>query len=196
MGDRLRMENQTGSVAYAVPGYETCDHPRGNIYVASSWRNIVHPSVVHALRDNDFAVYDFKNPPAGTGFAWDEIGLAHTNPIHGHPAAPDLSDRTEFLEALTHPRALAGFNSDYTAMQHADAIIAVAPCGKSAHLELGWGAGAGKLTAMLLDDPCTPELMYLAVDHCAVTIDSLLEWLDHELPATKKRARAAESVPA
>ncbi|MFT8180188.1 hypothetical protein ACLXNF_21640 [Mycobacteroides chelonae] len=184
------MHSQTGP--HAVPGHSGGTKPRGKIYVASSWRNTVHPTVVHALREARFAVYDFKNPPAGTGFAWDEIGLAHTNPVHGHPAAPDVSDRAEFLHALTDPRALAGFNSDYTAMQHADAIIAVAPCGRSAHLELGWGAGAGKLTAILLDDPCTPELMYLAVDHCATTIDSLLKWLDHELPAADR----ADRIPA
>lgn len=190
MGEERHMQNQTGS--HAAPGYSTDAKSRGNIYVASSWRNAVHPRVVHALREARFAVYDFKNPPAGTGFAWDEIGLAHTNPLDGHPAAPDVSARAEFLDALTHPRAIAGFNSDYTAMQHADAIIAVAPCGRSAHLELGWGAGAGKLTAVLLDDPCTPELMYLAVDHCAATIDSLLEWLDHELPAGDE----ADRIPA
>lgn len=155
---------------------------RGYIYVASSWRNPTQPAVVRALRAAGFDVYDFKNPPDGTAFAWDEIGLQHSNPLHGHPAAPDVADTTEFLEALRHPRAIDGFNSDFSAMQRADAIIAVAPCGRSAHLELGWGVGARKLTAVLLDDPCTPELMYLMTDHQATTIPTLLQWLDRALP--------------
>lgn len=155
---------------------------RGYIYVASSWRNALQPSVVAALRDNGFGVYDFKNPPAGTGFAWEEVGLDHSNPLDGKPGAADLSDVDEFLSALEHPRSRAGFASDFQAMRRADAIVAVAPCGRSAHLELGWGAGAGRHTAVLLDNPCTPELMYLMVDHLAPSIESLLGWLDETLP--------------
>lgn len=184
-----------------APAEATCSHPdcrtnstyptaaepppasRGYIYVASSWRNHTQPIVVNALRNEGFEVYDFKNPPNETGFAWKEIGLEHSNPRHGDPYAPDLSVRAEFLSALNHPRSVAGFASDFTAMQRADAIIAVAPCGKSAHLELGWGAGAGKHTAVLLDDPCTPELMYLMTDHLATDIASLVTWLDDALPA-------------
>lgn len=36
------------------------------------------------------------------------------------------------------------------------------PCGRSAHLELGWATGAGQKTVVLLDNPMSePELMYL-----------------------------------
>jgi hypothetical protein len=156
---------------------------RGYIYVASSWRNQHQPAVVDALRQHGFGVYDFKNPPGATGFTWEQVGLDHTNPVHGDPAAPDLADTAEFLAALDHPRSQAGFDSDFSAMQRADAIVAVAPCGKSAHLELGWGVGAGKHTAVLLDDPCTPELMLLMTDYRARTLPDLLRWLDQVLPA-------------
>jgi len=156
---------------------------RGYIYVASSWRNTVQPSVVDALRSAGFDVYDFKNPPGLTGFAWDEVGLVHSNPVDGPTGTPDLSHAGDFLAALDHPRAIAGFESDFGAMQRADAIIAIAPCGRSAHLELGWAAGARKRTAVLLDDPCTPELMYRMVEHVATDMDSLLAWLDAVLPA-------------
>lgn len=161
---------------------ESSSTSRGYIYVASSWRNQMQPIVVAALREANFTVYDFKNPPTATAFAWTDIGLDHSNPRDGDPLAPDLSTRADFLSALTHPRAAAGFESDFTAMARADAIIAVTPCGKSAHTELGWGAGAGKHTAVLLDDPCTPELMYLMVDHLATDISSLMGWLDATLP--------------
>jgi hypothetical protein len=36
-------------------------------------------------------------------------------------------------------------------------------------LELGWFVGQGRKTAVLLDDPCTPELMYRMVDFIAPT---------------------------
>lgn len=174
-------------------GVAEFSRPRGYIYVASSWRNPTQPAVVYALRQAGFDVYDFKNPPNGTAFAWDEIGLQHSNPLHGHPNAPDVADTAEFLEALRHPRAIDGFNSDFTAMQRADAIIAVAPCGRSAHLELGWGVGARKRTAVLLDDPCTPELMYLMTDYQATTIPTLLEWLREVLPEPTAATRAGKA---
>lgn len=180
-------------MSYDTRGVAGFSRPRGSIYVASSWRNPTQPAVVHALREAGFDVYDFKNPPDGTAFAWDEIGLQHSNPLHGHPNAPDVADTTEFLEALRHPRAMEGFKSDFAAMQRADAIIAVAPCGRSAHLELGWGVGAQKLTAVLLDDPCTPELMYLMTDHQATTIPTLLEWLGEVLPEPIADARTEKA---
>lgn len=103
-----------------APAEATCSHPdcrtnstyptaaepppasRGYIYVASSWRNHTQPIVVDALRNEGFEVYDFKNPPNETGFAWKEIGLEHSNPRHGDPYAPDLSVRAEFLAPTTH----------------------------------------------------------------------------------------------
>ena len=58
----------------------------------------------------------------------------------------------QYLEALSNPVANRGFKNDFDAMKWADACVLVLPCGRSAHLELGWCAGAGKFTAILLDD--------------------------------------------
>lgn len=138
------------------------------IYVASSWRNIMQGAVVEVLRAAHFEVYDFKNPPNGKGFHWREIGLPHDN---------DLSDPIEYLASLHHPRAIEGFESDFDAMEKADTFVLVLPCGRSAHLELGWAVGQGKKTAVLLDDPCTPELMYKMVDYLAPNVMDLLGWL-------------------
>lgn len=52
--------------------------------------------------------------------------------------------------------------------------------GRSAHLELGWAVGQGKKTAVLLDDPVTPELMYKMVDYLAPNVHDLLGWLGVE----------------
>ena len=62
-------------------------------------------------------------------------------------------------------------------MNRADTFVLVLPCGKSAHLELGWAVGAGKRTAILLEDPVEPELMYRMVDHLAPNMQALLDWL-------------------
>jgi len=124
--------------------------------------------VVHTLRAAQFIVYDFKNPPNGAGFSWGQVSLA--------PYADNCS-QGEYLEALEHPRAVEGFESDFDAMEWADTFVLVLPCGRSAHLELGWAVGAGKRTAILLDDPCTPELMYKMIDHLSPNVMDLLDWL-------------------
>lgn len=148
---------------------------RGRVYVASSWRNLLQQGVVHTLRAAGFEVYDFKNPPKKTGFHWSEVGLSGR--------LPNLNDQvaqTDYLRALDHPRSIEGFGSDFDAMQWADTFVLVLPCGRSAHLELGWAVGAGKRTAILLDDPCTPELMYRMVDHLSPSVVDLLGWLGVE----------------
>lgn len=141
------------------------------IYVASSWRNMMQDLVVHLLRAAEFDVYDFKNPPQGNGFGFHETGLNEGLPAD-YPVPP-----ATYLAALENPRAVEGFNADFDAMKWADTFVLVLPCGRSAHLELGWAVGAGKRTAILLENPCTPELMYKMVDYLAPSTFDLLGWL-------------------
>lgn len=112
------------------------------LYVASSWRNPFQPNIVELLRGQGHEVYDFRHPPGGDhlGFSWSDVD-------------PDwLTWKPEqYLHALDHPIAVAGFESDFGAMQWADAGILVLPAGRSAHLEAGWFAGAGKPLYILLD---------------------------------------------
>lgn len=89
----------------------------------------------------------------------------------------DYEPVDEYLRMIEHPRALEGFEADFNAMQKANTFVLVLPCGKSAHLELGWAVGAGKRTAILLEDPMEPELMYRMVDHLATSVVDLLGWL-------------------
>jgi hypothetical protein len=150
-----------------------------SIYVASSWRNHFHPIVVETLRTHGHSVYDFKQP-TGTperGFHWEDAHLSHTNPVDGDPRTVDLTDAADYLAALEHSASIHGFQRDFDAMLDADTFVLVLPCGRSAHLELGWAVGAGKRTAILLDDPCTPELMYRLVDRLFTDLDDLTRWL-------------------
>lgn len=113
------------------------------IYVASSWRNEYQPVVVARLEALGHEVYDFKNPPgaAAGGFHWRELD-------------PNWQqwDAETYRAALAGPVAQAGFKADMDALRACDACLLVLPCGRSAHLELGWAVGAGKKTAVMLFD--------------------------------------------
>lgn len=139
------------------------------IYVASSWRNDIQPSVVEALRQAGHLVYDFKHPAwNNTGFHWSEID-------------PDWKDWDfqEYQNGLNHNLAAKGFAFDMNAMIDADACVLVLPCGRSAHLELGWFVGQDKLTCIF--HPPTievePELMAKMCDAQFNSIDAVLNWL-------------------
>lgn len=143
-----------------------------SIYVASSWRNMMQQATVLTLRAAGFEVYDFKNPPANTGFKWSEVGLPNT--ILG---SEDCLIE-DYLAGLEHPRSVEGFNADFDAMKNADTFILVLPCGRSAHLELGWAVGAGKRTCIYApEERILPELMYKMVDHIAPSMMDLLGWM-------------------
>lgn len=146
------------------------------VYVASSWRNPMHTGVCAVLKAIGIDHYDFRNPPDGTGFSWKEVKTA--TPSSPLPAkGSDWETVDEYLRMVSHPRALEGFAADFDAMQRADTFVLVLPCGKSAHLELGWAVGAGKRTAILLEDPVEPELMYRMVDYLAPSVFDLIGWL-------------------
>jgi hypothetical protein len=156
-----------------------------NIYVASSWRNQLQPQVVSLLRSHGHQVYDFKRPDggAGRGFQWADAYLAG-----------DLADADDYISALSHPAAIHGFERDFAAMLTADTFVLVLPCGRSAHLELGWAVGAKKSTAVLLDNPCTPELMYRMVDLVTAAPADLIEWLAPSNAETSHSVRTTKSL--
>lgn len=136
------------------------------IYIASSWKNPIHIAVVAACQAAGLDVYDFRHPrPNDTGFAWQQVGMTD-------PCTIDA-----YLKGIEHPIALAGFASDFEAMRESDTFVLVLPCGRSAHLELGWAVGQGKRTAILLEEEVTPELMYRMVDYLAPSLFDLLGWL-------------------
>lgn len=135
-----------------------------NIYVASSWRNAKQPSVVTALRSAGHEVYDFRNPTEGnTGFHWSDID-------------PDWQNWTpeQYIQGLRHPLADRGYKLDFQAMQWADVFVGVMPFGRSASLEMGWAAGNGKGTVLLLEDG-EPELMVKMLGLVCCDMESVLK---------------------
>jgi hypothetical protein len=135
------------------------------VYVASSWRNERQLLIVETLRAAGHQVYDFKNPaPGNTGFSWKQVS-------DKPPAEWTVAD---YKAALDHPISAHGFMCDFRAMRWADTFVLVLPCGRSAHLELGWATGAGKRTVILTRDSEEPELMALLADHIVGTVHEML----------------------
>ena len=135
------------------------------IYLASSWRNAEQPAIVQVLRDHGHEVYDFRNPPGGlpNGFRWSELD----------PNWKSWNAAT-YRRKLALPLAQRGFNSDFDGMKWADTGVLLLPCGRSAHLELGWMAGAGKRTIILTRDGEEPELMALLASEICISVEELL----------------------
>lgn len=136
------------------------------IYIASSWRNVWQPQVVSELRHAGHEVYDFRNPREGNhGFHWSEID-------------PDyrLWSTRQYVTALGHPIAVDAYGQDFKAMEWADLFVGVQPFGRSASMEMGWAAGRGKPTVILLSDG-EPELMVRMFDCLAVTSSEMLAFI-------------------
>ena len=143
------------------------------VYVASSWRNQYFPEVVKRLREAGHEVYDFRNPPhGGAGFHWTDID----------PNAPAWT-YAQYAEGLHHPLAERQFQADIDALTWADTCVLVLPCGRSAHTEAGWMAGAGKRVLAYLPEMVEPELMYKLFDGVAGSLEELVEklYLDRDV---------------
>lgn len=133
------------------------------VYVASSWRNEQQPAIVEVLRADGHEVYDYRHPePGNDGFGWRQIG-----------------DRSAWnaehfaTHVLDHPVAERGFEFDMRALEAASACVLVLPCGRSAHLELGYAVGQGKLTVVYMPFLDEPELMYRMCDYVVTRVDDV-----------------------
>jgi hypothetical protein len=137
------------------------------IYVASSWKTINQPEVVELLRTAGYDTYDFRCPePGNTGFSWAAVGL---------PTGPHSAKQTR--EILRDSRCTKGFRLDMSALEACDVCVLLQPSGRSAHLELGWAAGAGKGTIVFLQDNEDPDLMYKMVSQVVTSNEELLDAL-------------------
>ena len=136
------------------------------VYVASSWSNEHQPRIVAFLRERGHEVYDFRNPERKTDFRWSQIS-----------GNWEKMETDEYLDALEHPLAEAGFRSDFDAMRQADVCVLVLPCGASAHSEAGWMKGAGKKVIVYRNRPQRPELMYKLFDGIFTTAADVARFL-------------------
>lgn len=77
-----------------------------------------------------------------------------------------------------HPKAEAQFKNDIEAMRSCDACVLVLPCGRSAHTEAGWFAGAGKKVFVYIPTKQEPELMYKLFDGVCTSLPELIAAID------------------
>lgn len=158
---------------------------RVKVYVASSWRNIErHREVVKAVREAGHEVYDFTDPENGKPFSWSQVTDLDCTKLSG----------PQVVGVLEQPRSEEGFTSDMTAPANADAVILVMPCGRSAHLELGYAVGASKLTIVLLGEQQEAELMWSMVNAIVTDIDTMLVALDPPLQVREMAGEHAEKM--
>ena len=149
------------------------------IYVASSWRNLLQPGIVVALRECGHEVYDFRNPaPGNTGFSWSAID-------------PDWKDWTpdEYRQALQHPIAKAGYKLDKDALDVCDTCVLVLPSGRSASWELGYAMGRGKRGVVVQLHEVEPELMYREAEIVA-SMEDLFDMF--AIPGSKAYSRRSK----
>jgi nucleoside 2-deoxyribosyltransferase len=109
-------------------------------------------------------VYNFRDPQ--WAFSWGQVNM---------PSMPTAAQQREIL--LTHPRAAQGFVNDFRGMLWADVCVLLLPAGRSAHLEAGYCAGAGRHVIAYLRDGEEPDLMNLLMHKLVTTDQELLEAL-------------------
>lgn len=101
------------------------------IYVASSWKNPMLNEVISSLRKSGHYVYDFRE----TGFSWLK---------QPHLWAPSREvNKPSFYKAANDGAVRAALSADLQAFNAADAVVAVLPCGRSSHIEIGMAITRG-----------------------------------------------------
>ena len=92
---------------------------------------------------------------------------------------------------MDHDLAKRAFQADFDGLNEADAVVLVMPCGRSAHLELGWAIGQGLPTAVLYEDDCScdPELMIKMTDFRSTDLGDIVEFLSSATAPRKQKPR-------
>lgn len=137
------------------------------VYLVGALKNRDIMDLAAELRGEEFDVFDdWLSPGEHADERWQEY--------------EQRRGRT-YAEALRGHHARHAFALDYAHLQESDAVVLVLPCGKSGHLELGWAAGAGKMTYVLLPgEPDRYDLMYLFADAVFTDQEDLIERLQGE----------------
>lgn len=130
------------------------------IYVGGALANPEIVRITKLLMDNGFDAFsEWYTPGKDADVLWRDY---------------ELSLGFDYREALNRPAAQQVFNFDKRNIDASDTFVMVMPCGKSAHLELGYAVGTGKRTLVYMpEQPDRWDVMLAAVD-CIVYGDSEL----------------------
>ena len=137
------------------------------IYLIGSLRNPEIPSIGQKIRQAGFEVFD----------EWFSAG----------PEADDYFKKYHVELGIPYDQALKGhaakhiFNFDKRHLDRADMAVLAMPAGRSGHLELGYMAGKGKPTFVLLEEGNDRwDLMLQFADGVFFSLEKLIESLQEE----------------
>lgn len=126
------------------------------VYIIGSLRNPLVPQVAARLRTAGFDAFD----------DWYSAGPEADDHWQAHQKSKGL----KYHDAINGPAAQNTFDFDRRNLERSDAVVMVAPAGKSAHLELGYAIGHGIPGFILMDEPGKKDrwdVMYaFATDIC------------------------------
>ena len=131
------------------------------IYIIGSLRNDNVPLIGNRIRELGIEAFDdWFSPGERADDEWKDYEQAR-----GHT----------YLEALAGYAARHVFEFDHHHLNRADMGLLICPAGKSCHLELGYLAGQGKPTFILLDkEDVRWDVMYQFATKVTDDIDMLL----------------------
>ena len=137
------------------------------IYLIGSLRNSKVAELANELRPLGFDVFD----------DWISVGPKCDDEWQSY----EKSRGRTFAEALAGHHARDVFEFDKRHLDSADIIVLVLPAGKSAHLELGYVAGLGKTTFILMGgEPERFDIMYLFADKVVMNKKELINELEKQ----------------
>lgn len=131
-----------------------------SVYIGGALKNPEIVRITKLLQDNGFDPFsEWYTPGPEADVLWRDYERAL-----GY----------NYREALQRPAARNTFGFDQRYITRMDAFLMVLPCGKSAHLELGYAIGRGKFGIIYMpEDPDRWDVMYLFA-HAVVTSDDEL----------------------
>jgi nucleoside 2-deoxyribosyltransferase len=135
-----------------------------SVYIIGSLANPLVPATANRLRQAGFDVFSsWYCASENADVRWQE-----------HEQGRGLT----YIQALKDYAAQNVFHFDKTHLDRCDTAVLVYKAGRSGHLELGYAAGRGKKTYILLDEePAKWDVMLNFADGVCMTVEELVEAL-------------------
>jgi nucleoside 2-deoxyribosyltransferase len=160
----LGQVQESKSTLRRLMAYLSYDRTKTHIYLVGSLRNPKIPHLAQTLRKEGYEVFsEWHNPGPEADMHWQE-----------HEKLKGSS----YKEALEGSHVENVFYYDKTYIDFSDIVIMVMPAGRSGHLELGYAAGCGKKTFILLDkEPEQYDVMPRFSDAICNNVSELIDEL-------------------
>jgi nucleoside 2-deoxyribosyltransferase len=147
------------------------------IYIASSWKNKENVQIMAKyLRGYGCTVDDFTDDSQGRFI----FSLEDLENILDTDRVQPSSYYGRVIKAMNHEMSQRAFQQDKKMIEWADVLILLLPCGKSAHMELGYAKGIGKKIIIFSHNGFTMddfEVMYGFADLITYSISEVFEKL-------------------